>query len=157
MAHGIPATSLDEALDTAHSTAYKERPWPHPLSFSPSAPCFFLKSRKTSQIVSKMSAEQVPVSLPFVGGKKATSQHPHPLGPLTAAEITESARLIKAFWPSNTNIHFKSITLQEPNKADLLPFLAAEHSGKPTPTVERKSFVLYYIRNTVSRRIIVAQ
>jgi primary-amine oxidase len=95
-----------------------------------------------------MSTEQVPVSLPFISAKKATLQHP--LGPLTAAEITESARLIKAFWPSNTDIHFKSITLQEPNKADLVPFLAAEHSGRPTPTVERKSFVLYYIRNTVS-------
>jgi primary-amine oxidase len=81
-----------------------------------------------------MSTEQVPVSLPFVGGKKVTLQHP--LGPLTAAEISESSRLIKAIWPSNTNIQFKSITLQEPNKADLIPFLAAEHAGKTTPTIE---------------------
>lgn len=96
-----------------------------------------------------MSTEQVPVSLPFVGGKKATPEHP--LGPLTASEITESARLIKGLWPSNTNIQFKSITLQEPNKADLVPFLAAERAGKSTPTIERRSFVVYYIRNTVSR------
>jgi primary-amine oxidase len=95
-----------------------------------------------------MSTEQVPVSLPFVGGKKVALQHP--LGPLTAAEISESSRLIKGIWPSNTNIQFKSITLQEPNKADLIPFLAAEHAGKSTPTIERRSFVVYYIRNTVS-------
>jgi primary-amine oxidase len=95
-----------------------------------------------------MSTEQVPVSLPSVGGKKVPVQHP--LGPLTASEISESSRLIKSIWPSNTNIQFKSITLQEPNKADLIPFLAAEHAGKTTPTIERRSFVVYYIRNTVS-------
>jgi primary-amine oxidase len=95
-----------------------------------------------------MSTEQVTAALPFVSGKKAALQHP--LGPLTAAEISESARLIKGSWPPNTNFQFKSITLQEPNKAKLVPFLAAEHSGRPTPTIERKSFVVYYIRNTVS-------
>lgn len=95
-----------------------------------------------------MSTEQIQTSLPFVGGKKATLQHP--LGPLTASEISESASLIKGLWPSNTNIQFKSITLREPAKADLLPFLGAEHAGRQTPSVERRSFVVYYIRNTVS-------
>jgi primary-amine oxidase len=95
-----------------------------------------------------MSTEQVPTSLPFVGGKKVTLQHP--LGPLTASEISESASLIKGLWPSNTNIQFKSITLQEPSKTDLVPFLEAEHAGQQTPAVERRSFVVYYIRNTVS-------
>ena len=95
--------------------------------------------------------EQVPVSLPLVGGKNASLQHPeHPLGPLTSAEISESANLIKALWPANTNIQFKTITLHEPSKADLTPYLVAEHAGQPTPAVERKSFVVYYIRNTVS-------
>jgi primary-amine oxidase len=95
-----------------------------------------------------MSVEQIAASLPFVGGKKSAPQHP--LGPLTSNEITESSRLIKALWPSDVNLQFKSITLQEPNKADLLPFLAAEHRGQATPTIERRSFVIYYIRNTVS-------
>jgi len=98
--------------------------------------------------ITTMSLEQVPVSLPFVGGKKATLQHP--LGPLTASEISETARLIKSVWPSNTNIQFKSITLQEPNKSELVPFLQAEYAGQSTPTIERRSFVVYYIRNTVS-------
>jgi Cu2+-containing amine oxidase len=95
-----------------------------------------------------MSMEQIATSLPFVGGKKTTPQHP--LGPLTANEIKESAGLIKGLWPSNTSIQFKSITLQEPNKAELLPFLEAEHAGQQTPAIERRSFVVYYIRNTVS-------
>jgi primary-amine oxidase len=98
-----------------------------------------------------MSTEQIPVPLPFVG-KKTTPQHP--LGPLTANEISESSRLIKSLWPSSTNIQFKVITLQEPSKADLTPFLAAEHAGQQTPSIARKSFVVYYIRNTVSGCII---
>ncbi|KAK0114069.1 hypothetical protein ONS95_014308 [Cadophora gregata] len=93
-----------------------------------------------------MSTEQIISSLPLVGGKKTTPQHP--LGPLTAGEITESANIIKSIWPANTNIQFKSITLQEPNKADLVPFLAAEHAGQSTPTIERRSFIVYYLRNT---------
>ncbi|RDL33912.1 Amine oxidase [Venustampulla echinocandica] len=92
------------------------------------------------------SLEQISTSLPLVGAKKGIQQHP--LGPLTASEITESARLIRALWPANTNIQFKVITLQEPNKADLVPFLAAEHNGQPTPIIERRSFVVYYLRNT---------
>jgi Cu2+-containing amine oxidase len=115
---------------------FQVRQLPHPTSST---------KRK---LVNKMAMEQLSTSLPFVGGKKATIQHP--LGPLTASEITESASLIKGLWPTNTNIQFKSITLQEPSKADLVPFLAAEHAGQQTPSVERRSFVIYYLRNTVS-------
>lgn len=93
-----------------------------------------------------MSTEQIQGSLPI----RAQQTTQHPLGPLTANEISESATLIRALWPSNTSLQFKSITLQEPNKAELVPFLAAEHSGKSTPTIERRSFVVYYLRNTVS-------
>jgi primary-amine oxidase len=95
-----------------------------------------------------MSVEQISLSMPIVGGKKTALQHP--LGPLTANEIVESARLIKSLWPSNTNIQFKSITLQEPDKSELAPFLEAEHQGRHPKSVERRSFVVYYIRNTVS-------
>ena len=91
------------------------------------------------------------MSLPFVGGKKsAGAVQQHPLGPLTANEITESARLIRAVWPSNTDIQFKSITLQEPDKSELVPFLEAEHGGRQAAKIERRAFVVYYIRNTVS-------
>ena len=92
-------------------------------------------------------------ALPIVGGKKAFTTSEHPLGPLTASEILESSRLIRTQWPSNTDIQFKVITLREPNKADLADFLVAERAGKKTPQVERKSLVVYYLRNTVSRSI----
>lgn len=101
---------------------------------------------------SAMLTEQILSSLPFVGGKKTITPN-HPLGPLTAGEISESAKIIKSIWPENTNIQFKAITLQEPNKADLVPFLAAERARKSTPTIERRSFVVYYLRNTVSNSI----
>lgn len=94
-----------------------------------------------------MSAE-FSTPLPLVDGKQASPQHP--LGPLTANEITNSSQLIKSLWPTHTNIQFKSITLQEPNKAELIPFLAAEKTAQATPTIDRRSFVVYYIRNTVS-------
>jgi primary-amine oxidase len=95
-----------------------------------------------------MSTEQVSTPLPFVGGKTASPQHP--LGPLTASEITQSSQLIKSLWPTNTNLQFKSITLQEPIKGELIPFLEAEQTAQSTPTIGRRSFVVYYIRNTVS-------
>ena len=89
------------------------------------------------------------MSLPFVGVSKTLETAQHPIAPLTASEITDSSRLIRELWPSNTNLQFKVITLQEPNKAELLPFLAAEHDGKRPSPIERRSFVVYYIRNTV--------
>lgn len=95
-----------------------------------------------------MSTDQVPVSLPLVGGKKATLEHP--LGPLTATEIVQSSKIVKGLWPADIKIQFKAITLQEPNKAELVPFLNAEHSGSALPKVDRRSFVCYYLKNTVS-------
>ena len=93
--------------------------------------------------------EQTPTTLPFVGGaKEATIQHP--IGPLTANEITRSVSLLKASWPSETDFHFKAVTLLEPAKAELLPYFQAERSGAAPAKIDRKSFVLYYIRNTVS-------
>ncbi|KAF2088583.1 hypothetical protein K490DRAFT_64632 [Saccharata proteae CBS 121410] len=72
----------------------------------------------------------------------------HPLAPLTADEITAAATIIKAVWPENTNLHYKVITLEEPPKAQVLPYLDAEHSGSPLPRISRKAFINYYIRNT---------
>lgn len=96
-----------------------------------------------------MSAEQIQAALPILGGKENTSIAHHPLGPLTASEIATSATLIKAIWPSKTEFQFKVITLQEPDKSELVPFLAAERAGRKHSVPDRRSFVVYYIRNTV--------
>jgi primary-amine oxidase len=93
--------------------------------------------------------EKITNTLPFVGGaKKEVAQHP--IGPLTASEITRAASILKASWPANTDFNFKAVTLLEPLKAELLPYLQAERSGSTPAKIDRKAFVLYYIRNTVS-------
>ncbi len=74
----------------------------------------------------------------------------HPLCPITASEIKRSAELIKRCWPSKTSFHFKAITLEEPAKTELVPYLDAEHKGSRLPHIDRRAFVSYYIRNTVS-------
>lgn len=94
-----------------------------------------------------MSTEQIS-NLPKVAPAK---QNPvHPLCPITAAEINQSADLIRSLYPAKTDFLFKAITLEEPEKAQLVPYLDAEHSRGRLPRIERKTFVCYYLRNTVS-------
>ena len=92
--------------------------------------------------------EQIPTKLPFVGDSWTPSKE-HPLGPLIAEEIKQSASLIRAAWPAETEIQFKTITLLEPEKALLLPYLQAERKGEKPAPIQRKSFVTYVIKNTV--------
>jgi Cu2+-containing amine oxidase len=73
----------------------------------------------------------------------------HPLCPLTASEISTTAQLIKRLWPSNVDILFKVITLEEPQKKHFVPYLDAEYAGRTLPHIDRKAFVAYYLRNTV--------
>ena len=94
-----------------------------------------------------MSTEQV-VSTPTVGAAKHADIHP--LSPLTSSEITASANLVKGLYPSDIKLSFKTITLQEPEKAQLLPYLDAQHNGHSTGRIDRRAFVNYIIRNTVS-------
>lgn len=79
----------------------------------------------------------------------AKTMQSHPLAPLSAAELQNAASIIKASWPARTDLHFKVVTLQEPPKAEVIKYLEAEHEKKPLPTVSRKAFINYYIRNTV--------
>jgi primary-amine oxidase len=73
----------------------------------------------------------------------------HPLAPLTADEISIAAGLVQKVWPANTELHYKAVTLEEPPTAQVLPYLEAEHGQDTLPSIERKAFVCYYLRNTV--------
>lgn len=96
-----------------------------------------------------MATESVSsASLPLRPSAQAVA---HPLAPLTGSEIHNASSLIKAQWPSGTDLHFKAVTLQEPSKADTVPFLEAEFHGWDLPQIERKVFVNYYLRSTVRR------
>jgi primary-amine oxidase len=96
----------------------------------------------------KMSAEVATEANP----RSEKSVSSHPLSPLSASELQDAAAIIKASWPAQTDLHFKVVTLQEPPKVEVLKYLDAEHSGAPVPSIPRKAFVNYYIRNTVRTR-----
>ncbi len=93
------------------------------------------------------STDRLPRSPSAITAKKMAY---HPLSPLTAAEITRSSGLVKSLYPPKIDLQFKVVTLEEPEKCFVVPYLHAEHHGKPLPSLERKAFVCYYIRNTVS-------
>ncbi|OMP85109.1 Copper amine oxidase 1 [Diplodia seriata] len=87
-------------------------------------------------------------SIPNLPVRPATQTAAHPLAPLTGDEIKAASAIIQGAWPQGTNLHFKAVTLEEPPKAEVVPYLEAEHSGAPRPNIRRKAFVNYYIRNT---------
>lgn len=74
----------------------------------------------------------------------------HPLAPISADEIRNAVSIIKTQWPTDTNFQFKSVTLQEPAKVETVPYIEADFHGQALPHLDRKVFVTYYIRNTVS-------
>ncbi|KAF2661683.1 hypothetical protein K491DRAFT_687088 [Lophiostoma macrostomum CBS 122681] len=92
-----------------------------------------------------MSTETIATSTTPRTAKSAPS---HPLSPLSASELTSAAAIIRASWPAHTDLHFKVVTLEEPPKAEVLRYLDAEHSKKSLPSVSRRAFLNYYIRNT---------
>lgn len=92
-----------------------------------------------------MSAETISSSLPV---RPAKQSYTHPFAPLAGDEIKNAAHLIKSQWPSNTVLHFKAVTLEEPAKAEAVPYLEAEFHGDSLPTIDRRVFVSYYLKNT---------
>ena len=73
----------------------------------------------------------------------------HPLSSLSASEIQLSAKYVKSLYPGKQNLQFKAVTLEEPPKAELIPYLKAERVKVRKTRIERKAFVSYYERNTV--------
>lgn len=74
---------------------------------------------------------------------------------MTADEIHHAAALIRAIWPAaggtgtGIDIQFKVVTLSEPAKAEMVPYLEAEHQGRNGVKPQRRAWVNYYLRNTV--------
>jgi primary-amine oxidase len=78
----------------------------------------------------------------------ATQASPHPLDPLTSDEIVEAASILKA--STTCDLHFKIITILEPPKATLRPFLRSERAGGPCSSLPRIASSLYYERGTAN-------
>lgn len=96
-----------------------------------------------------MSFESVTNSLPVRAAKQTAA---HPFAPLSKQEITSAVALIKGRWPADTDLQFKIVTLEEPAKAEAVPYIEAEHNGQNLPSIDRRALVAYYIRKTVSSR-----
>ena len=98
-----------------------------------------------------MPAETATSSLPV---RPAKQHKAHPLAPITEDEIKSAVLLTKSQWPAGTDFQFKSITLNEPAKAEMIPCLEAESQGHDLPHIDRRIFVTYYVRKTVSFMIV---
>ncbi|KAK3616265.1 hypothetical protein LTR56_018860 [Elasticomyces elasticus] len=92
-----------------------------------------------------MATEAVSDSMPMRLAKQTDA---HPLAPLSAEEIRAAVSIIKAQWPAKTDLHFKLVTLEEPAKAEAVPYVEAEFHGYNLPSIDRKVFINYYIRST---------
>lgn len=80
-----------------------------------------------------------------------TSPVPHPLAQLTPDEFIRARDIILKLHGANSTLYFKSIYLEEPKRAELLPFLAAEHAGTlsdESPRPARQALVEYDIVGT---------
>lgn len=86
----------------------------------------------------------------FVPDTRSTKYNSsHPICALGPEEIAYTADLIRSQWPDETILRFKTITLHEPAKAELLKCFQAEYGGYTLPSIDRRAFSSYYIRNTV--------
>lgn len=84
--------------------------------------------------------------------REAKQSKIHPLAPIDATEIKQAVSYVRSQWPAETDLHFKCITLQEPAKKEVVPYLEAEVSGVALPQIDRRVLITYYIRKTVSCR-----
>jgi len=66
---------------------------------------------------------------------------PHPLDPLSSVESNVTRQAILDARGSNVTVRFRSIFLEEPPKAELVTFLALEHSGQLTAASPRPARV----------------
>lgn len=104
----------------------------------------------TTPTVGRCEAPGVQEPVPVDNESRATdSFQSHPLGPLSAQEILQSSDLVRSCWPGNVDCHFKVVTLLEPAKAELIPYLVAERAGQRPARIDRRAFVVYYLRGTV--------
>jgi primary-amine oxidase len=76
------------------------------------------------------------------------ASHIHPLAQLTQQEFTKARDAVVAQHASDQPLFFRSIYLDEPSRAELVPFLEAEHAGTltvDTPRPRRYARVEYDI------------
>ncbi|TQN68826.1 Copper amine oxidase 1 [Colletotrichum shisoi] len=79
---------------------------------------------------------------------------PHPLAALTRDEFKTARDIVTNLYGSDSTLFYRAIFLQEPKKADLVPFLQAEHAGTitdETPRPRRLARLQYDVIRTTSK------
>ena len=72
------------------------------------------------------------------------SYRPHPFDPIRPDEIQRTVKILQLSFPG-VSLRFKAIEIQEPRKAEVVPFLEAERLGKPLPPPPaRTAYVLFH-------------
>ncbi|KJZ75220.1 hypothetical protein HIM_05414 [Hirsutella minnesotensis 3608] len=72
-------------------------------------------------------------------GAPSAPSRPHPLAPLSEDECLKVRDALIKFHGPDESLFFRSLYLKEPLKAELVPFLEAEHAGNLTPETSRPS------------------
>ena len=105
----------------------------------------------TKLFVHSAEAQTIMVTVPVLTNGSHPAKHArlHPTAPISSEEIRSAAHLIRTLYPERTKLLFKQITLHEPAKEQLAPYLDAELDGRAPKSIDRRVFVNYYIRNTV--------
>ncbi|KAM0273924.1 hypothetical protein ACHAQH_008128 [Verticillium albo-atrum] len=80
----------------------------------------------------------------------------HPLSPLTKAEFEQARDIVIKLQEAEHTLFFRSGCLQEPAKAELVPFLQAEHEGSltdDTPRPPRLALIQYDVIHAASKSV----
>lgn len=56
----------------------------------------------------------------------------HPFDPITPGEISLATKILHGAFPG-VSLRYKKIDMQEPIKAEVIPYIEAERLGKPLP------------------------
>lgn len=71
---------------------------------------------------------------------------PHPLTALSEDEFKIARGVVTKLFDSDVSLYFRALFLQEPKRAELVPFLQAEHAGlvtNETPRPPRRAKLQY--------------
>ncbi|OJJ81157.1 amine oxidase [Aspergillus glaucus CBS 516.65] len=69
----------------------------------------------------------------------------HPFDPITPGEIQLAVRVLQAAFPG-VSLRYKKIDLQEPIKADVIPYIEAERLRQPLPSRPARILLTYFNR-----------
>ena len=98
-----------------------------------------------------MATPQIVLAEPnaWVAQAAREASQQHPLTPLTSTEIRAAAHLVRSLYIDGATLYFKHVSLAEPPKTELAPYLEALYCGQRTSRPSRRACVTYYIQNTV--------